>query len=647
MKLRILLAGLIAGLICGVAAFAAETGPELFQKAVTQETAAGNLEEAIKLYQRVAKEFASDRALAAKALMAAAHCYELQGQSKQDRAIELYNQVARQYKDQVQPAAAASARLAAIRQANRAAQPVTVTQRKVAPLGTRPIPFTDGRRAFYQDGATNALVISDVDGANKHVIYKPKPGEKFQVEVSRDFSMVALRLTDAGGKATAVVIRGDGTGYRELFKGDPYGAGQPDFSWDNRYLVYAGVPPGPINDPTLQALVSNSGSGVVVVSLADGKAREVLRREGSIVEHAVPSPDGRFMAFTELESTGWKTFVTPLQGGEPRLIPNISRFHDWTPDGRFLVASMSRSGNEALYLVPIRDGQPGDPVFVRSGSFSNGVVFPNGTMYYRSIRTDATAAVLAQLDSSGQLGAWKTLDLNTAGNATIGSTVWSPDNAWIGYVSRHDDVGQTSSAFRVHNPATGEDREVFSSATGTDCRWVAQRPMLLCPDTNGGVSLVTVDSGKVERLGSVSPGDTVVAFARERGLEMVRGGFLLSATLVRMVNRDLEFRPTRDSDWKLLVTLHSERPNPREIMYWAKAVYYFDTDASGKEGLFRISEEGGAPQRLGDAPGSDLSGRVIHPSWDGRQILVEGVIGGLSAEGWLLENFIPKAPAAR
>ena len=77
MKLRILL----AGLLCGLAALA-ESGPELFQKAVTQERAAGNLEEAIKLYQRVAKEFASDRALAAKALVQAARCYEKLGQDK-------------------------------------------------------------------------------------------------------------------------------------------------------------------------------------------------------------------------------------------------------------------------------------------------------------------------------------------------------------------------------------------------------------------------------------------------------------------------------------------------------------------------------------------------------------------------------------
>ena len=60
MKLRIVLAGLIFGSV----ALAAESGAELFQKALTAERAAGNLEEAIKLYQRIAKEFGSDRAAA-------------------------------------------------------------------------------------------------------------------------------------------------------------------------------------------------------------------------------------------------------------------------------------------------------------------------------------------------------------------------------------------------------------------------------------------------------------------------------------------------------------------------------------------------------------------------------------------------------
>ena len=67
---------LVAGITFGVAALAAESRPELFQKAVTAERAAGNLEQPITLYQRVATEFASDRALAARALVAEAHCYE-------------------------------------------------------------------------------------------------------------------------------------------------------------------------------------------------------------------------------------------------------------------------------------------------------------------------------------------------------------------------------------------------------------------------------------------------------------------------------------------------------------------------------------------------------------------------------------------
>jgi tetratricopeptide (TPR) repeat protein len=104
---------LIASLLIGVAAFAAETGAELFQKARTQEAAAGNLDEAIRLYQRVAAEFASDRPLAAKALVAEAQCYEKLGQ---DKAVKLYEQVVRDYRDQRAPAATANARLAALRQ---------------------------------------------------------------------------------------------------------------------------------------------------------------------------------------------------------------------------------------------------------------------------------------------------------------------------------------------------------------------------------------------------------------------------------------------------------------------------------------------------------------------------------------------------
>src|SRR6185436_16245044 len=93
------------------AAQAAETGAELFQKAVVQERSAGNLQEAIKLYQRVAREFAADRALAAKALVQAARCYEKLGQNQ---SVKIYEQVTREFGDQRESAATARGRLAAL-----------------------------------------------------------------------------------------------------------------------------------------------------------------------------------------------------------------------------------------------------------------------------------------------------------------------------------------------------------------------------------------------------------------------------------------------------------------------------------------------------------------------------------------------------
>src|ERR1700722_5183527 len=133
MKLGIL----VAVLAFGAAALAAESGAEVFQKAVTQERAAGNLEEAIKLYQRVAKEFATDRPLAAKALVQAAHCYELLGQDKQDKAVKLYEQVARDFGDQRELSAAANSRLAVLRQVERAPAPATMGQHRIE------LPFAD------------------------------------------------------------------------------------------------------------------------------------------------------------------------------------------------------------------------------------------------------------------------------------------------------------------------------------------------------------------------------------------------------------------------------------------------------------------------------------------------------------------------
>src|SRR5262249_29806938 len=89
----------------------AQSGSELLSQALTKERTEGKLNEAIALYQRISSEFAADHALAAKALVQMGHAYEKLGMSDARKA---YNRVVRDYADQRELAAEAGARIAAL-----------------------------------------------------------------------------------------------------------------------------------------------------------------------------------------------------------------------------------------------------------------------------------------------------------------------------------------------------------------------------------------------------------------------------------------------------------------------------------------------------------------------------------------------------
>jgi Tetratricopeptide repeat len=463
MKLRVL----VAGLVFGVAAFAADTGAELFQKAVTQERAAGNLEEAIKLYQRVAKEFASDRALAAKALVQAARCYEKLGQ---DKAVKIYEQVARDYRDQREPSATASARLAVLRIGDRAAAPATMTQRKIE------LPFsndsvlhvfeTDGHRQVYVDVATGALMIGDLAGKDKRVIFKLKTGDHMVAHLpSRDLSVVSFSWRTADGSMKTAFIKTDGTGYREREGHAGPSEFIPDWSWDNRYFFACS------SDP-------DGTRPLVRISAADGEIRKVRAACAALNR---PSPDGRFIALGASYMAFDKVFVVPSQGGEPQLVSDSARLIDWTRDGRYLIITSARSGSEALYLLPIKDGRSaGDPVFVRYGPCMFGSTVANGALVCQSTDPRGAEEVwLATLDPRGHPVDWKPLNVRTL----IDYIRWSPDSTQISYRS-YDDANRTT-VVRLRNIAGGEEREIYRGAASLVCVWAAHRPTLFCGERGG------------------------------------------------------------------------------------------------------------------------------------------------------------------
>jgi hypothetical protein len=96
-------------LVCSFSAvLLAENAREVYQRALVQEQGAGNLRQAIDLYERAAKDAGQDRTLAAKALVHAAGCYGKLGEPK---AAELYAEVVRGYPEQRESVAAAQTAL--------------------------------------------------------------------------------------------------------------------------------------------------------------------------------------------------------------------------------------------------------------------------------------------------------------------------------------------------------------------------------------------------------------------------------------------------------------------------------------------------------------------------------------------------------
>jgi hypothetical protein len=663
MKLR----ALIPGLVLGIVALAAESGAELFQKAVTEERASGNLEEAIKLYQRVAKEFASDRPLAAKALVQAARCYEKLGQ---DKAVKIYEQVARDYGDQRELAATANARLVVLRQGERAAEPPTMTQRKIEIAGASGDVYADGQRAIYRDAATGALVISDLAGKNKRVVFKPKPDDSFAFVPSRDVSMTFMvfrRSQDTG--YTQAVSKTDGTGYREIAVGGlAYAA--PNWSWDNRYvLVPAHFPDG--TDHLLR------------ITAADGQSMEVLR-QSTVISGVAYSPDSRFIAYSEgspRPAAPARTFIVPSEGGEPQLISANARILDWTRDGHYLAVASPRSGVMALQLLPVKDGRSaGEPLFLRYGSVVAGLTTSSGALYYLAAHEGGFAmAWIADFDAEGRPADWKRLMLGSNDDLPPVPT-WSPDSSQIAWTNTNDDTGQTGYVVRSRNLATGKERELYRGTGITVCAWAARHSNLFCGEVVAGggstdILSIALDSGRTERLGSVpgraymlgipSPDDQAVYLGvpdrgvlrwdigtrqetlLDPGTDSAFDGPNVSPDggwLGRIAKGNLEVRSLSGGDWKALLPLRSG--SGFAFSADRKSILYHDVDPAGKDGLYRVATAGGSSERLGDFPAKKSTGMLII-SPDGRKIIALSADLNAPDEGWLLENFEPKQQAAR
>lgn len=385
----------------------AQNGQDLFQKALVKERAEGNLDEAIVLYKQVVRVAASDRGLAAKALVQIGQCYEKLGSAEAQKA---YQQVVRDYPDQAAEAAVARQKLAGLAEGakKQASQPVfrkiTIPgqisngaqlssdgsrlafvaggdvwvvnlQGKVAPdIAGEPVRLTQGAGASWPgltwsgDGQWMAFNESKIPSQNIYVLpasggalrklTRPASimgGAPWWLGLSRDgSSLVYSAGSFEDGRVLRIVSVKTAETLMQLANPD---ATQPAFSPDDKYVAYV----------RYRRYGSDMSGEVRVVRLSDRSDVRVTEPPG-LTRCPVWSPDGRLLAFLvhpdpadrRLEEL-W--IIPVLETGEaaseptkiklPRLVQSIA---GWTADNKIGLLSPGPSLN-AIYTVPLSGGK--------------------------------------------------------------------------------------------------------------------------------------------------------------------------------------------------------------------------------------------------------------------------------------------------
>ncbi len=662
---RILVAVMLAAIVIGVPVTAQRVSESelLLREALHKQQVQGDLPGAIKIYQQIVSARNGDRSVSGRALLELAGCYEKLGQ----QAEAVYQRIVRDFADQP-VAVQARARLAALRPA---APAPTMTLRKLEVAeDVRRIGGTDGQRAVFAAGSDSGLTVffGDLAGKERRTL-GPAPWDG---SASPDLSVAVLYRIQT---QRLTIMKTDGSGERVLelrengrpFTVSGYGPLSMSWSWDNRYVLIA--------------TREKSGSRLLRVTVADGTVTEVQPGLRGAWRGRF-SPDGQFIAY-------WRPFigidVIPSGGGESHPIATGADLVDWTKDGRYVLIQERSADGWLLSAVPVRQGRrQGEPIALRSVPGSGVETMFNGSLFISTGDEPVTVrnTWLGTLDDATASTTWTSLNL--VGSPRPGTvTPWSHDGTRFAYVTGDD--SQTTRVIRVKNIETGDDLELYRADLIVGCVATHHENVLFCVRAMlgddrqilGEIFSVSLETGRAEPRGTVrrmgipeqmTPDDRKIVFREphtngrfeweidtreERAVPFYRSE---NARWSLSGWGSIQIRPTTDgTDWRLLAARSFAPPAGFEVVRFSPDgnwVLFYDRDAAGKAGLYRIAPDGSEPQRLGDYPtttganpGYSLVRSVLSISPDGRRFIVHAPRQSRrTGDYWVLENFLPRAP---
>jgi Tol biopolymer transport system component len=363
----------------------AQSGYNLFQKGLIQERVKGDLDEAIKVYERIIVKFPNNRPIVAKALLHIGLCYEKMGKQEAQKA---YQRLIKEYADQPEPVQTARQHLEQLdagapgTKANGptyrlvldskiAGMPVNVKQRDCRWLDFSP----SGDRIVFV--SQSKLYIADETGTLiRPILYNSAPLYGRQPRWSPDGRQIAYaagrRVTSDSGVDIVdaiYVLSPDGGAPRKIIpeRKGYFAVGWLRWTYDGKHLTYLGR------------------DGVHTVALDGSEVRFIPGKDlpgtyNNRRSDGEYSPNGRWLAYCGRSDEGaMDVWILPAVGGQAQALRHSLGSlgsPTWSPDGRTLYFVSGTVDTENIWTVAIdpetglQKGEPQQVTFFNDAEVS-------------------------------------------------------------------------------------------------------------------------------------------------------------------------------------------------------------------------------------------------------------------------------------
>jgi len=702
----VLVGVLAAAIVLGWAFQAADDAKIQLEKAKYLMETKGDLEGAIKAFQKIIADYPKDRAAAAEAQLSLGICYEKLEKRGGQEAQRAFEKVIADYPEQTGAVKAARERLDAMRAA---AGPA-------ADAGGRPrlrqvwagddanslaAISPDGKYFAYSKNACEDMYIRNIEtGETRQITHEADTKEYsefacFRPAWSPDGAQIAYCWFNKAGfwEMRAVDVR---TGqFRRVYSHKEKEVDAIyDWSRDGKFILAAA-----------DAAAGGKALDVLLVS-AEGGTVKILLEGRSDVRHAKFSPDGTFVVFDHAGAeAAWARDIAIVEiagGRETALVkhPADDSLLGWTPDGSGILFASNRSGTVDLFSLALNKGKWQDqPQLVKSevGSTESVGISAQGTMFY-AVDSRATDVFSAKIDIiTGKVISppWK-ISLSYEGKND--SPKLSPDGTRVAYLSsrgpqtlvsrlmantivvqtlasgKESDFPMPFAIATMYNLTWSADsRQVFFSGVDGEKKWYGYRLDVstgarakLMEEEIRGSSCVSSDGKDIFLISSSSRQEGSIqrqSIARGTKETIFTAPAFLNQITLSPDNKRLAFRlmilPPGEQSTFQVVLLPAEGGNPRILLEnsGSNSVFYqlgwtpdsqnvllskFGSDENHHLWIVPLD---GSPARETELGAKRLRSFSLRAE-DGLVIYAAGDISS-DNQIWAIENFLPKKTTAK